>query len=281
MTASAISVPTITIGADPELFVRNKTTGKIVSAHDLIPGTKEKPWLVPGGAVQVDGVAAEFNIDPTTSAEGFCERIQYVMGHLQGMMPGYELVTQPCVVFDKDYFYSLPEKTRELGCNPDWNAWTERTNPAPDAGGTMRTASGHIHIGWAQGQNINDPFWMEDCFAVVKQLDYYIGAVSHLWDNDGRRRELYGRAGACRVKPYGVEYRVPSNRWLISPKLMKFIWYASYYAVKGLIDGSRPRMEEKYGDLVRSLIDTGTTDDLTNGKFMSMYEETGLDWPKW
>lgn len=279
MTAAV--VPTISIGADPELFVRSLTSGKIVSAHDLIPGTKEKPYAVYGGAVQVDGVAAEFNVDPSQSAEQFVARIETVMSVLRSMMPGHELVTQPCVVFDKDYFYSLPEKTRELGCNPDWNAWTERTNPAPDAGTTMRTASGHIHIGWDTNQDINDPYWMEDCFTVVKQLDYYIGAVSLLWDNDGRRRELYGKAGACRVKPYGVEYRVPSNRWLISPKLMKFVWYASYYAVKGLIDGSRPRMEEKYGDTARSLIDSGKADALTTGRFMSIYEETGLDWPKW
>ena len=45
----------VCIGADPELFL--KKNGKFHSAYGTIPGTKRKPYPVPGGAVQIDGMA--------------------------------------------------------------------------------------------------------------------------------------------------------------------------------------------------------------------------------
>jgi hypothetical protein len=67
----------ILIGADPELFVFTRS-GKPVSAHDLIPGTKYEPHEVGNGAVQVDGVAAEFNIDPAANEDEFFFNIAFV-----------------------------------------------------------------------------------------------------------------------------------------------------------------------------------------------------------
>ena len=51
----------ITVGADPELFVKKGRSFQ--SAYGMIPGTKQKPKKVIKGAVQVDGMALEFNID--------------------------------------------------------------------------------------------------------------------------------------------------------------------------------------------------------------------------
>ena len=34
----------VTIGADPELFIINEKTKKVVSAVGLIPGEKRNPW---------------------------------------------------------------------------------------------------------------------------------------------------------------------------------------------------------------------------------------------
>ena len=56
----------ITIGADPELFLRDGDA--ITSAIGLIGGDKYEPRLVTLGAVQEDNVLAEFNIDPAISA---------------------------------------------------------------------------------------------------------------------------------------------------------------------------------------------------------------------
>ena len=56
-------------GADPELFV--KRDGEFKSGHGLIEGGKENPYPVERGAVQVDGMALEFNIDPAADEDNF------------------------------------------------------------------------------------------------------------------------------------------------------------------------------------------------------------------
>ena len=59
-----------------------------------------------------------------------------------------------------------------------------------------------------------------------------------LLDDGAKRRELYGKAGAYRVKPYGVEYRVLSNFWLKSPALMQWVYDNTILAFKRLLAGN-------------------------------------------
>jgi hypothetical protein len=101
----------------------------------------------------------------------------------------------------------------------------------------MRTASGHIHIGWTKDEDPNDPVHFADCCALVKQLDYFLGLHSILWDRDNRRRSMYGKAGAFRPKPYGVEYRVMSNVWLTNEELMRWVFDQTHKAVDTLLNG--------------------------------------------
>lgn len=246
----------ITIGADPELFVRNKKTGLFVSAHDLMPGTKDAPHKVDLGAIQVDGVAAEFNIDPTESAQQFVTNISAVTGQLSKIIgTDYELVSQPTCVFPEDYFKSLPDHVRELGCNADYNAWTGQVTKKPDGDSTtMRTGAGHIHIGWCEKADPGDPIHFDDCAIIAKQLDYYLGMYSLRWDQDTKRRSLYGKAGCFRAKPYGMEYRSLSNVWLGSSKLQSWVWNAAQRAVVDLIQNGN-RVEDKLGDIAQRFID--------------------------
>ena len=271
----------IKVGCDPEMFLRNKETGLFVSAHDRIPGTKDQPHKVPSGAVQVDGVAAEFNIDPAEDPHTFSNNIETVRLKLQEFAgDGLELVAQPTVDFPEDYFKSLPEEVRLLGCNPDFNAWTGEVNEKPDGNSTtMRTGAGHIHIGWRNGGNANDPIHFEDCRIVVKQLDYYLGMYSLMWDPDTKRRSLYGKAGSFRPKSYGVEYRPLSNVWLRSTKLQNWIWNSTYKAVTDLIQGGN-RIEDKFGTIARDAIDGSQEwwkDDTK--EIYRLSSSTGLDRP--
>ena len=120
-----------TFGADPELFVLN-SEGKVVSCHDFLPGTKARPCAVPGGAVQVDGTAAEFNINPSSTFEEFNDNINSVLDSLRSMLPaGHTLAAIPAHEYEEDYFNTLPYLAIELGCMPDFDAWTERRNPKP------------------------------------------------------------------------------------------------------------------------------------------------------
>jgi hypothetical protein len=227
----------ITIGCDPELFVTQD--GKFRSAHGLIPGTKESPFRVENGAVQVDGMALEYNIDPVDNADDFVKYNNSVMEQMRAMVPGYEFAVVPSCKFNGNHFRNQPEEAKELGCTPDFNAYTGKENPRPDNKTTMRTASGHIHIGFCEDADPNSEDHMIRCATLVKQLDCYLGLPSLLFDNDTKRRKMYGAAGAFRPKPYGVEYRVLSNAWLLTENRMRFVFNQTVDAVKDLISGKR------------------------------------------
>lgn len=268
----------ILVGADPELFMKHPDSGAFISADDLdggprIPGTKWEPHKVPFGAVQIDGTALEFNIDPASTVDEFIHHITEVRKTISAMVPGYNVVAEPVARFDADYLkFQVPSHACELGCNPDYNGWTQTVNPRPDPQGKpFRTASGHLHIGWTEGQDVEDKEHFLKCCKLARQLDNYLGMYSLLWDADGTRRSLYGKAGAFRPKSYGFEYRVLSNRWLDSPELMRWIYNTIQVAMTDAFDGTFA--EDKFGDLAKNVIDN----NITNWPQRFKYFNLGLE----
>lgn len=232
------------IGADPEVFA--KKHGTYVSAYGMIPGTKEEPHKVHRGAVQVDGMALEFNIDPADTEDEFILNIDTVMETLRAMVPDVELHADPVAHFTKEYMDTQHPKAVELGCDPDFNAWTGTRNPIPDGTRLFRTGAGHVHDGWILlGQAIPSNH-EEVCRMLVRQKDFYLGLPSLLFDTDTQRRELYGKAGAYRVKKYGVEYRTLSNRWLTSDSLKRWVYRNSQLAWDTMWDNE---LAAVYGDI--------------------------------
>jgi len=250
----------ILVGADPELFMKNPNTGAFVSAHDAVPGTKYEPYKVPFGAIQVDGTALEFNIDPAATADEFVHNLINVRKTIESYVPGYNVVAEPVAYYDADYFnWEVPSSAHTLGCDPDFNGWTGDQNPRPDPDGKpIRTASGHVHIGWADGLDVYDSEHFRDCCRIARQMDYYLGIQSLEWDPDPVRRSLYGKAGAFRVKPYGMEYRVLSNRWLDSEALMRRVYAGVQSGMEAALKGEW--VEDKFGDLARTIIDNNIVD---------------------
>lgn len=214
------------VGADPEFFLRNTRTDRYESAHDLIPGTKKDPFKVKGGAIQVDGTAVEFNIDPATTPDEFASNVDTVLRELRGIIPKhYKFVFKPDIDYDPEYFASLPEKTLELGCDPDYDARTGHQNKIPNPIGTMRTGSGHIHVGWTEKADVTSRSHQLDCREIVKSLQHSLGVYLHYFEEKGSRRpKMYGGPNAFRYKPYGVEYRTPSNVWLNYPETWPWIF---------------------------------------------------------
>lgn len=205
----------ITIGADPELFILNTDTEEFVCPDGLIPGTKDDPYKVDGGAVQQDGFAAEFNIDPCTNYSDFADRIRGVRNQMQKMLPkGLQLVAVPTATFTQKEWDRASDQTKVLGCSPDYNAWLLNVNPPANAEDRVRCAGGHLHIGWTENADYTDKEYFKASVDLVRQLDWYLGGWSVIMDNDHQRRSMYGKAGSMRFKPYGVEYRTLSNFWL-------------------------------------------------------------------
>lgn len=253
-----------TIGADPEMFVQQAFPGQqssIISVHGLIPGDKRNPFAVNGGAIQVDGMAAEINVNPARTRAEFMENIRTVMAELEGHLPPFTTIAHglPVADFTRDYMAQQHPEAIELGCEPDYNAWTGNVNPRPNGEALFRTASGHIHLGWDAG--VDDPYkdkkHFELCCAVARQMDYYVGIYSLLWDGDNRRRDLYGKAGAFRAKSYGLEYRTPSTAWLADPFLQGWVFDASLKALTDFFNGDVA--ENLFGDAAQSIINNNDT----------------------
>lgn len=248
----------ILVGADPEVFMRKD--GKFISAHGAVKGDKKNPLKVDKGAVQVDGMALEFNIDPAASEEEFVGNCTHVMSILQSMVPDFELVAVPVAEFGAEYIAAQPAEAVELGCDPDFNAYNGgAANERPDGAADFRTGAGHVHIGWTNSASVEDPDHREACMMLARQLDYYLGIGSVLYDDDKKRRELYGAPGAYRVKPYGMEYRVLSNAWLKSPKLMAWVYRNAIKGTQDLLNGI-DRYKE-WGGSARSILRSGRKHD--------------------
>lgn len=239
--------PGFLFGADPEFFLKDTKTGLHVSAAGLIPGTKDAPHKVEGGAIQVDGMAAEFNIDPVDNFADFNSNINKVLKAMRDIVPSHlEFDFSPAVIFNEEIFDNAPDDAKILGCTPDYNAWTGDLNPPPADPDNpyLRTASGHLHIGWCQDADIGDAQHKINCEDLVKQCDWYLGAWSVKMDDDATRRRLYGKAGAYRPKPYGVEYRVLSNFWLSSRDRRVAVWNRLQLAIADMRKNFHP---EKFG----------------------------------
>jgi hypothetical protein len=243
-------------GADPELFVRKGET--FLSGYGLIQGDKDQPFPVEAGAVQVDGMALEFNINPVDTEEEFLYNIETVLAQLRAMVPDYEVEAVPVAHFTEEYMASQPKKAKELGCDPDFNAWTGMQNEAPNPDVNFRTGSGHLHVGWTEGEDIRDIAHKETAMTLVRQMDFYLALPSLLFDKEKQRRELYGKAGACRVKPYGVEYRVLSNSWLRSKELTSWAFRSAKQAVTDLLDGKN--LQDTFGD-IQEIINTSNVEE--------------------
>lgn len=240
----------ILLGSDPEMFV--KRDGEFISAHGMIEGTKKKPYVVRHGAVQVDGMALEYNTDPATTLKQWETAHVAVQEQMLGLIaPDLTLEATPTAFFSKEVFNTAPEEAKILGCEPDYNAYTERINGKPNGKVKFRTGAGHIHIGWTDDADIKSDFHLGECYALAKMLDFHLGIPSMLLDGDTNRRQLYGAAGCFRPKSYGMEYRTLSNFWIDTPELREWAYKAT---IRGIYAAHDHRHD--YSFVTRHTIDT-------------------------
>lgn len=221
----------VTIGCDPEVFLQD-ITGAIVSAVGHVGGTKENPLRVKCGAVQEDNVMAEFNTDPARSAREFVTNIRTVLEELRSRvsLSAYDLAIISSHEFTIDQLQRSGRQALMFGCDPDFDAYTGEQNTAPSPYTTLRTAGGHIHVGYDDGLSTE-----KNC-EIVRRMDLLLGVPSVLLDDDQRRRTMYGKAGAMRNKEYGVEYRSLSNFWIKHTDYIEWAYNQSVQAATSDIE---------------------------------------------
>ena len=209
----------VTVGHDAELFLYNENENAIPSIG-LVGGSKECPREVSGGAVQEDNVMAELNIEPCTTVSQFVNRTNEVMESLTSIIKprGLHYKIMDFQKFEPEFLKSPQAKM--FGCDPDYNVYSLQQNVVDTKLlRNARTAGGHIHIGLSEPN-----FHAMAKPSLVKNCDFFIGLPLTILERQSQRKAFYGKAGSFREKPYGIEYRTPSNIWLSSDDLKKWIF---------------------------------------------------------
>jgi len=142
------------------------------------------------------------------------------------------------IFFEDNEWNQIPRAWKRLGCAPDGCIYEEQIDHSTWQDYPMRVAGGHIHIGiynviycgpgdWKTFDihNPNDkniPNW-SDIIALksysnyIRNLDAVVATSNVIWNRrrEKERRLQYGTAGSFRKKPYGLEYRVLDNSWIL------------------------------------------------------------------
>lgn len=228
----------VLIGADPEVALYNEA-GALVPAWNVTKGTKkgEKEILDPAYelSIHADGVALELNmlaVDPSIWVAHIDVCTMVVSSWLTER--NYVHSAKPVIGGWTREALMHPLAT-EIGCSEDFYAYSENPDIArpiinmPDLG-SERCFGGHIHFGY--DKSIIPPF------ALVRLLDAFLYLPLILADKQGLRRRFYGLPGLFREKPYGVEYRTPSNFWLYARSVKNIIAHNTAEIFRALEDSA-------------------------------------------
>lgn len=249
----------ITLGADPECFIINEETGKVVSSIGLIPGIKGEPWrgkdMPKGYGIEIDNILAEFNIPPAKTREEFVGSMEYMKGYITDFVkrknPKYGIKCSASELVDEDQLQS--DEARLFGCSPDYNIYTGEENPKPHGETTnLRSAGCHIHCGY------KDPS-VDTSLELLQYFDLYLGIMSTIKDRDQRRRSLYGKAGCFRLTGYGFEYRVLSAAMYATPELTGLVYDQSMKAIDAF-NSQKIEFTDELKKTIRETIDNGDVD---------------------
>lgn len=218
------------LGCDPEIFLVDAKEA-LVASCGLIGGTKEYPRplvnIGEGYAIQEDNVAVEFNIPPAESKQQWLDAMEKAMAGIlsEVQVQGLHFSKESAASFPKSQL--LHPAAREFGCDPDYNAWANgNMNPKPKAEDeTLRSCGGHLHIGIGKCPS------KSKAIELVKLMDKHGSVPAVLMDRGWLRKKLYGKPGAFRPKPYGLEYRSLSNFWIFDAKYREWAYDITVKAV--------------------------------------------------
>ena len=237
-------------GADPEVFVIKD--GNPISSGVFI---KKQPFTAYSGMVIRDGFQLELNPYPSPCRETLILELARILRDLYATckQDSFALSRESTVLLDRKTLASLDKESKRFGCAPDFNAYTGKENSVTIDGETWpeRYAGGHMHAGppdyYDSVNNQTVDVWHKNAEDIVKVMDAVIGNFCVLLDRKGGiRAKYYGQAGAFRRQPHGLEYRVPSNFWLMHPGLTHIIF--------GLLDFSFFIWEYKLKDALFTLV---------------------------
>lgn len=228
------------IGSDPELFAEDSKG--ITSVAGLLNCSKTNKLDMGDTRIQEDNVLVEFDIDPHDNFAGFNNNITRGIQLCADLIKEHSMEIAMGIsshIFTREQMLNFAKSAFEFGCEPDYNALTGQRNPKPAAADPgLRTGGGHLHFGFDH----LGTYSTDNQKVLGVMCDYFLGLPAMMIDPDDRRRELYGKAGACRWKPYGIEYRTLSNFWIFDEVNRSFIYDQAIKAYNTTIESAFDRL---------------------------------------
>jgi len=194
------------LGSDPELFFTRD--GKVVPSSEVVP--KESEF------VTRDGFQLELHPKPENCRQSAAYQIAKCIGIANRYAKASECELNFGLghVIHDELWKGTPNVDKRFGCSPTESAQEKNPKRVTGLRERFRAGAGHIHFALGYSSNKVQP---ENYDRLIQVMDIVLGNTCVLIDRDPlnvTRRKNYGRAGEYRVKPYGIEYRVPSNFWL-------------------------------------------------------------------
>lgn len=212
----------ITIGSDPEIFIADKT-GKITSAIPYINYDKEIRYKYEDVEIFHDNVCLEFSVSPSLTKEDFLNNIRKSLYQCKKLLNNeFDFVIKCKANFSEKEL--LHPEAQKIACDPDWCAYSlNKCVLSKDSYKNInsRFAGGHIHFGVSEWNRY-------DKLALVRFMDLLFTLTQPInkecIKEEKHRRSLYGQAGRFRKPSHGIEYRTPSNIWLIHPLYCEYVF---------------------------------------------------------
>ena len=242
-----------TAGGDPEFYVMNKLTGEIVSGIGYVGGEKSEPLILDentGITRTEDNVLFEAQFPPVTCVEDWCKMYKIIQEKGNELLSEYDmqLVTGSSHIFPDEQL--AHPAARMFGCSASMNAYTRdiQYTCGPEEAGNLRSVGNHLHVGTTD--EINE----EDVFNLMKVLDLFLGVPSVLIDQDKQRRQLYGKAGECRMRVIGdavvMEYRTLGGNMLADEELIRWTYTQMEAAIEFFNRGNFDELFASENDIV-------------------------------
>lgn len=234
--------PEMTIGSDPEFFVRSGEGG-LMPAFTFLPAKHEAK-----GGPYWDGYQAEFSQPRgyTSQPDHLAEVRDSLMALLTAAREkdkNAQLSCESVVELSPLELEGVEERFVQFGCSPSQNAYGQNLARIEDGRKCqLRFAGGHLHFGGR--------FSEMEVAGAVRMLDATLGlamvSMAAGWD-DPRRRQYYGLAGEFRLPKHGLEYRTLSNFHVTHPALNHLAAEIGRMACK--LGAAGTRREYEGGDL--------------------------------
>ena len=215
------------IGADPEFFL--EIDGKVVETAKVLPDQAGDSHNR-NEAVN-DGFQGEFHVQAEQCRETLINNLGKAYKDLYKFLDtkkigNYRVLSSSVVSLSSDDLTNLSKASMQFHCASTKSAYGEEMKTIDASKHPKRYAGGHMHFSL---QGIPTPYKRPK--QIIKLMDAFIGLATVISSNNPRaeaeRRKMYGRAGEFRYKEKSdvLEYRVPSNYWIMSPTLMSALFH--------------------------------------------------------